>query len=77
MEPFFIEIEPHQEQATSSHEGEEFIIVVSGAVELVYGKQTFTLDPGDSMYYNSIVPHYVGAGGEGKAEIYGIVFMPF
>ncbi|HEY3378611.1 MAG TPA: XRE family transcriptional regulator, partial [Armatimonadota bacterium] len=28
MEPFFIEIDPQQEKAMSSHEGEEFIIVV-------------------------------------------------
>lgn len=77
MEPFFIEIDPHQDKATSSHEGEEFIIVVSGAVELLYGHKSFLLNPGDSMYYNSIVPHYVGAAGEERAEIYGIVFMPF
>ncbi len=77
MEPFFIEIAPDQEIMTSAHEGEEFIIVVSGEVELRYGKKTYTLIPGDSIYYNSIVPHFVGAGGEAKAEIYGIVFMPF
>lgn len=77
MEPFFIEIDSHQEKDHSSHEGEEFIIVVSGEVELIYGKKNFLLQPGDSIYYNSIVPHYVGAAGEGKVEIYGIVFMPF
>lgn len=76
MDPFFIEIGPDQEKATSSHEGEEFIVVVSGEVELVYGKKTFLLKKGDSMYYNSIVPHYVGAVG-GAAEIYAVVYMPF
>ena len=77
MEPFFIEIGPDQDKSTSSHEGEEFIVVVSGEVELVYGKKNFLLKPGDSMYYNSIVPHYVGAAGGQKAEIYAMVFMPF
>lgn len=77
MEPFFIEIDPHQEKETSSHEGEEFIVVVSGEVELIYGKQNFLLQPGDSMYYNSIVPHFVGAANGQKAEIYATVFMPF
>lgn len=77
MEPFFIEITPDQEKALSSHEGEEFIVVVSGAVELVYGKKNFLLKEGDSMYYNSIVPHYVGAANQEKAEIYAMVFMPF
>ena len=77
MEPLFVEIYPGKTEAPSSHEGEEFIVVLSGEVELVYGKKTFTLKPGDSMHYNSIVPHFVGAIGDQKAEIYGVVFMPF
>jgi transcriptional regulator with XRE-family HTH domain len=77
MEPFFIEIGPEQAHATSSHEGEEFIVVVSGEVVLEYGKKSIHLLPGDSMYYNSIVPHYVGAFGGAKAEIYAMIFMPF
>jgi hypothetical protein len=35
------------------------------------------LQPGDSMYYNSIVPHFVGAAGDAMAEIHAMVFMPF
>jgi transcriptional regulator with XRE-family HTH domain len=77
MEPFFIEIDPHTVKEMSAHEGEEFIIVVSGEVELMYGKKSHLLQAGDSMYYNSIVPHYVGAAGEKKAEIYAMIFMPF
>lgn len=77
MEPFYIEIDPHQEKVTSSHEGEEFIVVASGEVELMYGKKTFLLKQGDSMYYNSIVPHFVGAAGDAQAAIYAMVFMPF
>jgi transcriptional regulator with XRE-family HTH domain len=77
MEPFFIEIDPEQDNTPSSHEGEEFIVVVSGEVELLYGKKSFLLKPGDSIYYNSIVPHFVGAAGKQTAEIYAMVFMPF
>lgn len=77
MEPLFVEIGADPQKTTSSHEGEEFIVVVSGEIELVYGKKTFTLKPGDSMYYNSIVPHYIGAIGDRTAEIYAAVFMPF
>lgn len=77
MEPFFIVVEPTKERKLSSHEGEEFVIVVSGEVELVYGKETFTLRTGDSMYYNSVVPHHLGAAGGVKAEIYAIIYMPF
>ena len=76
MEPFYIVLEPTAENGVSSHEGEEFIIVVSGEVELIYGKQTHRLKAGDSMYYNSVVPHHVGAAGNAKAAIYAVVYTP-
>ena len=78
MEPFFISLEPEgDDPQMSSHEGEEFIIVVSGEVVLRYGTQVKTLGVGDSMYYNSVVPHHVGAKGLGTAEIYAVVYVPF
>lgn len=77
MEPLYIEIEPTTESSLSSHEGEEFIIVVEGEVELTYGKQKHRLKAGDSMYYNSVVPHEVAAAGNARAAIYAVVYTPF
>jgi transcriptional regulator with XRE-family HTH domain len=55
MEPFFIEVFPDEEacrdKPLSSHEGEEFIVVVSGELEVVIGKEVHRLGPGDSIYY--------------------------
>ena len=73
MEPFFIKISPTEERTTSAHEGEEFIIVVAGQVELLYGKTTHLLTEGDTMYYNSLVPHCLSAVG-GDAKIYAVIF---
>lgn len=79
MEPFYIEMLPESgddDKRRSSHEGEEFIVVVSGKIELRYGNETYELEPGDSVYYNSIVPHWVGCtGGEG-ASIYAVLYFP-
>jgi transcriptional regulator with XRE-family HTH domain len=76
MEPLFIVVQPNEDRSCSSHEGEELVIVVSGEVELQYGKKTFHLKVGDSMYYNSVVPHHLGtANGEG-AEIYAVIYTP-
>jgi len=77
MEPLFMEIEPDQPELLNSHEGEEFIIVVSGEVILRYGATTHRLLPGDTMYYNSIVPHWVGAGGGRQASLYAVLYQPF
>ncbi|WP_320171396.1 XRE family transcriptional regulator [Maridesulfovibrio sp.] len=76
MEPFFIEIEPEDtEPKLTSHEGEEFIIVVSGKLKVVYGKEESVLQAGDSVYFNSVVPHYVAAHGE-KCDIYAVLYFP-
>jgi len=78
MEPFYVELLPEsaQEKQLSSHEGEEFIVVQSGSVEVIYGDRTLTLDTGDSAYYNSIVPHYVSCVGGEKAAIYAVLYIP-
>ncbi len=48
-----------------------------GEIVLHYGKKTFNLKSGDSFYYNSIVPHFVGAAGGKPASIYAVIFQPF
>ena len=78
MEPFYVELLPEsaREKALSSHEGEEFIVVQSGSVEVIYGETTYTLDTGDSVYYNSIVPHNVSCKGDAPAAIYAVLYIP-
>lgn len=78
MEPFFIQMAPEsgQDKHMSSHEGEEFIIVQSGELSVVYGKEEHTLKAGDSIYFNSIVPHNVSAAGEEPVEIYAVLYFP-
>ena len=78
MEPFFVEILPESasEKTLSSHEGEEFIAVIKGSIEVIYGNETHVLNVGDSVYYNSIVPHYVSCAGEEKAEIHAVIYIP-
>ena len=58
-------------------EGEEFIVVVTGEVELEYGGAVQILKPGDSAYYNSVVQHLVKSANGQPAKIYAVVYMPF
>ena len=78
MEPFIIDVAPtdNNDFVLSSHEGEEFIYVLQGRMEISYGKNTYVLDEGDSIYYDSIVPHHVH-GYEGRAaRILAVVYTP-
>jgi transcriptional regulator with XRE-family HTH domain len=78
MEPFYVELLPAsaEEKPLSSHEGEEFIVVQSGQVEVIYGNETHLLTVGDSIYYNSIVPHNVSCKGSAPAAIYAVLYIP-
>lgn len=78
MEPFFIEIEPAAESdyKLSSHEGEEFIYVLSGKIEINYGKETYLLEEGDSIYLDSVVAHNVHGYQNQSAKILGVIYYP-
>lgn len=78
MEPFIVEIEPSQESdfKLSSHEGEEFIFVLHGKVEINYGKENYILNEGDSIYLDSIVAHNVHAANNESAKILAVIYYP-
>ncbi len=78
MEPFLIDVHPAPagECPLSSHEGEEFIYVMSGRLEVAYGKERHVLEAGDSIYYDSIVPHHVHAVPGCETRILAVVFAP-
>jgi transcriptional regulator with XRE-family HTH domain len=78
MEPFMITVNPADTGAhsLSSHEGEEFVYVIDGGIEIEYGKDTHVLGAGDSIYYDSIVPHQLRAHGDEVARILAVVYAP-
>lgn len=79
MEPFVIDVHPPQygDRPLSSHEGEEFLYVLSGELEIFYGKQTINLQPGDSIYLDSVVPHDVHSAPGKETKILAVVYAPY
>ena len=78
MEPFIIDVAATEDSdfVLSSHEGEEFIMVMEGIMEISYGKNTYLLEEGDSIYYDSIVPHHVHAYEGQAAKILAVIYTP-
>jgi transcriptional regulator with XRE-family HTH domain len=79
MEPFMIDVKPRtgdDAPPLSGHEGEEFIYVLEGAIQINYGQTTYELEAGQSIYYDSIVPHDVHAKGDQTAKILAVVYVP-
>jgi transcriptional regulator with XRE-family HTH domain len=76
MEPHIIDIKPSAEKkfSVSSHQGEEFIYVLTGAIEVIYGDEKYQLQEGDSIYYESIIEHHVHTATTDPARILAVVF---
>lgn len=77
MEPFLVHIHSGTgNEIPSSHEGEEFLFVLEGSIEVHYGTEKYILNQGDSIYYDSIVNHLVTAHDQSEATILGVVYAP-
>ena len=75
MEPFLVSLEPskaHEERST--HDGQEFIYVLEGAMEVRLGEEIHVLEPGDSIYYDSTVPHLVKNHGSDVTRILAVLY---
>ncbi len=59
MEPFLVEFKRKKPEKLSyfSHEGEEFIYLLEGTLEFRTEDQQYVLYPGDSLYFESSIPH--------------------
>jgi len=63
MEPFLVTVPPTErsEMSFNQHTGEEFIHMLNGRMEVVLGKDAVILEPGDSLYLTSSIPHAMRA----------------
>lgn len=64
------------EKALSSHEGEEFMYILEGEVEVRYGKDVYVLSQGDTIHYDSIVPHLVLPRSPQGAKTLAVIYIP-
>ena len=78
MEPFIIDIEAVGDAGyeLSSHEGEEFVYVMEGAIEVCHGKKKYIIEAGDTIYYDPIVPHHLHGYQGQAAKILAVVYTP-
>jgi quercetin dioxygenase-like cupin family protein len=75
MEPFLVTLEPSEtEEERSTHDGQEFIFVLEGKMEVRLMENIHLLQPGDSIYYDSTVPHLVKSHGEETTKILAVLY---
>lgn len=58
MEPLVVTLTPGEAPAAPvTHGGQEFNLVLEGRMSVVIGRHEFTLDAGDSIYFDPTLPH--------------------
>ena len=79
MEPLLIEVRPNGEKLDmkSEHEGEEFLYVLEGTVELHYGPDVHRLEVGNSIYYDSLVPHSLQNASDKVSKVLAVTYIPY
>ena len=78
MEPILIKLDPHATSGEDQyqHYGQEFIIVLKGKILISLNDTDYILDEGDSMYFNSNIPHSFKNLKNSKSEALWVVTPP-
>jgi len=76
MEPFLVRVPPKDREQVRmiSHKGQEFSYMLEGRLELHLDKEIFILEPGDSVYFSSAIPHGL-RGLDGKDTLFVSVII--
>jgi quercetin dioxygenase-like cupin family protein len=76
MEPFLVLFDPKAASTVEpiAHEGEEFLYVLSGSLELLYDGKSHILKAGDSLYIDSSRPHALRATGDVPPQVVAVVY---
>jgi transcriptional regulator with XRE-family HTH domain len=77
MQAWKIVIPPSQAKPElRTHDGHEWIYVLSGRMRLIVGDQDSVLNPGEVATFDTQVPHWFGSDGTESAEILSIFGRP-
>jgi len=76
MEPFLVTLSPGApgRGVSNQHPGEEMLFVLTGAVEVKLADHADILYPGDSIYYDSTLPHVVSCHGGEPATLLAVIY---
>ena len=58
-DPFVVAVDPREDATVSfnSHPGQEFNFMIEGKLKIIIGGKEMILEPGDSIYFDSGLPH--------------------
>lgn len=64
------------QESPMSHDGERFLFVIAGEIDLSYGPESIQLAEGDSVYLDATIPHAIACRGRSKARVLSVAIDP-
>ena len=75
MEPFMVTLTPGMAPTEpNQHVGEEILLVLEGQVEVSLAGHSDILNTGDTIYYDSKLPHIVSCYGDKPAKLFAVIY---
>jgi transcriptional regulator with XRE-family HTH domain len=65
-------IPPERERTLRTHDGYEWLYVLSGRMRLILGEHDLTMGPGEVAEFDTSLPHWFGPDGEEPVEILSV-----
>ena len=78
LKAFKVTVDPLQDHkgVGYQHEGEEFVYILSGNMEIIVGDHVNRLNAGDSLHFNSGIRHMMRNIGQEKSEMLVVIYGP-
>jgi len=75
---YLVTLDPKKEHAMVAykHEGEEFVFVLEGKVEIMVGDEASVLKQGESLHFNSAIQHNLRNLSTKQAKLLVVVYTP-
>ena len=75
IEPLLVTLIPNKSPELVSHKGQEFNYCLEGRMKVVVGKEEYLLESGDSLYFNSMIPHKMLAMDNKTAKFLTVILL--
>jgi len=78
LRAFQVSIDPGRDHKMVEyrHEGEEFVYVLRGAVEIRVGEELHALKRGDTLHFQGSIPHHLRNPSQGKTDLIVVLYTP-
>ena len=75
IEPLLVSLDANKNPLMVSHKGQEFNYCLEGRMKVIIGTEEYVLEQGDTLYFNSMIPHKMLAMDDQPAKFLTVILL--